>query len=254
MHLIDLDGYDAFALDLDGVVTRTAVVHAAAWKRSFDELLERLSAGRTWTPFDVESEYRTYVDGKPRRDGIRSFLGARGISLPEGTSVDGVDANTIDGLAARKNRYFLDHLATHGDGVYQDAADLISRAKAHGVRLAVVSASENCAAVLEAARMTGVFDVRIDGLDIVRLGLRGKPSPDTFLEAAKRLDAEPGRCVVFEDAIAGVRAGRAGNFGLVVGVDRVGSADALRSGGADIVVTALDELVLGRGGVELEET
>jgi beta-phosphoglucomutase family hydrolase len=248
---IDIAKFDAFAFDLDGVVTKTAAVHAAAWKRLFDELLERRASGEAWKPFDVEREYRTYVDGKPRRDGIRSVLDERGISLPEGNP-DSPEVNTINGLAVRKNRYFLDHLAEQGVDIYQDAALLISRARAHGVKTAVVSASENCAAVLAAARLTGLFDIRVDGLDVARLGLRGKPAPDTFLEAARRLDAEPGRCVVFEDAIAGVRAGRAGNFGLVVGVDRVGAAENLRRGGADVVVTALDELELIRGGAELE--
>jgi alpha,alpha-trehalase len=250
--VIDLTRFDAFAFDLDGVVTKTAAVHAAAWKRSFDELLERLARGETWEPFDLEHEYRTYVDGKPRRDGIRSFLASRGISLPEGNPGDRSEANTLHGLAVRKNRYFLDHLAAEGVHVYPDAALLISRARAHGVKTAVVSASENCGAVLAAARLTDLFDVRVDGLDIARLGLRGKPAPDTFLEAARRLGTEPRRCVVFEDAIAGVRAGRAGDFGLVIGVDRVGHAEVLRRSGADVVVTALDELELTRGGADLE--
>ncbi len=252
MIAIELTRFDAFAFDLDGVVTKTAAVHAAAWKRSFDELLERLASGGTWKPFDIEREYRIYVDGKPRRDGIRSFLEGRGISLPEGSSDDGPEANTIYGLAVRKNRYFLDHLEREGVDIYQDAALLISRARAQGVKTAVVSASENCFAVLAAARLTGLFDIRVDGLDIGRIGLRGKPAPDTFLEAARRLDAEPGRCVVLEDAIAGVRAGRAANFGLVIGVDRVGDAEALRRGGADVVVTALDEIELIHSGTKLE--
>jgi beta-phosphoglucomutase family hydrolase len=244
---IDMTCFDAFAFDLDGVVTKTAAVHAAAWKRSFDELLERLARGTTWEPFDIEREYRTYVDGKPRRDGIQSFLESRGITLPEGTPGDRSEANTINGLAARKNHYFLERLAEQGVDVYPDAAALIANAKAHGVKTAVVSASENCAAVLAAARLTDAFDVRVDGLDIARLGLRGKPAPDTFLDAAKRLGVEPGRCAVFEDAIAGVQAGRSGRFGLVIGVDRVGAADALRRSGADVVVTALDEIELRRG-------
>lgn len=252
MLVIDPARFDAFAFDLDGVVTETAVVHAAAWKRTFDELLERLARGETWEPFDVAVEYRTYVDGKPRRDGIRSFLDARGLFLPEGNSGDVPATNTIHGLAARKTRHFLDHLAKRGVRIYRDAAQLIARAKAHGIKTAVVSASENCAAVLGAAHLTDVFDVRVDGVDIARLGLHGKPAPDTFLEAARRLDTEPARCVVFEDAIAGVRAGRAGNFGLVIGVDRVGDAEALRRAGADVVVTKLDQIELARSGAGLE--
>lgn len=250
--MIDLTMFDVFAFDLDGVVTNTAVVHAAAWKRSFDDLLERSGSGKSWEPFDIEREYRTYVDGKPRRDGIRSFLDARGLSLPEGNPGDRSDANTIYGLSARKNRYFVERLAEEGVEVYQDAAILIHRARASGVKTALVSASENCPAVLAAARLTDVFDVRVDGLDIARLGLRGKPAPDTFLEAARRLGVEARRCAVFEDAIAGVRAGRAGNFGLVIGVNRAGDAEALRRGGADVVVATLDELELTGGGAALE--
>jgi beta-phosphoglucomutase family hydrolase len=252
MLVIDLTRFDALIFDLDGVLTKTAVVHAAAWKRAFDELLEHLASGEPWVPFDVEREYRTYVDGKPRRDGIRSFLEARGISLPEGTPADEPHANTIHGVAARKNRYFLEHLAARGVEVYGDGAALISRTLAEGVKIAVVSASENCAAVLAGAGLTGVFPVRVDGLDIRQFGLRGKPAPDTFLEAAARLGLEARRCVVFEDAIAGVEAGRAGNFGLVIGVDRVGQADALARGGADVVVTTLDEIELVGGRAELE--
>jgi beta-phosphoglucomutase family hydrolase len=244
MEVIDLARFDAFACDLDGVVTQTAAVHATAWKRLFDELLERLAQGKSWKPFDIEREYRNHVDGKPRRDGIRSFLDARGISLREGSPDDGPDADTVYGQAARKNRYFLDQLAVAGVQVYDDALRLIARARSAGRRVAVVTASENCAAVLAAAGLTTLFDVRVDGTDIARLDLAGKPAPDTFLEAARRLGARPDRCAVFEDAIAGVQAGRAGNFGLVVGVDRVGDARSLRRAGADVVVTSLDELEL----------
>lgn len=243
-RVIDLAELDAFAFDLDGVVTNTALVHAAAWKRTFDELLEQTAVETPWRPFDIGSDYRMYVDGKPRRDGIVSFLDARGISLSEGERGDGPEANTIHGLAARKNRYFLAHLAAHGVEMYPDARRLISKIRSKGARTAVVSASENCSAVLAAAHITELFDIRVDGIDIARLGLRGKPAPDTFFEAAKRLRAEPRRCVVFEDAVAGVQAGRAGKFGLVIGVDRVGDAESLLRSGADIVVTTLDELEL----------
>jgi len=244
---IDLARFDAFALDLDGVLTRTAAVHAAAWKRLFDELLELHAAGNAWIPFDADHDYRAFVDGKPRRDGLRTFLSARDISIAEGRLGDGPDTHTIHGLAARKDAYLRDHLARHGVEAFDDAVILLRAARANAIRLAVVSASEHCAAVLAAAHLTEYFDVEVDGLDIGRLGLRGKPAPDTFLEAARRLGAEPRRMAIFEDALAGVEAGRAGGFGLVIGVDRSGRGDALLRHGADVVVRRLDELELARG-------
>lgn len=250
--IIDLSRVDAFALDLDGVVTQTAVVHAAAWKRLFDEVLERRACGASWAPFDVAREYRVYVDGRPRRDGVRSFLGSRGISLPEGSRDDGPEAATIHGLAARKNGYFLAHLARAGVQVYQDAVGLLRRARGQGVRTAVVTASENCAAVLAAAGVTRWFDVKVDGLDAAALALRGKPAPDTFLEAARRLGTSAERTIVFEDAIAGMQAGRAGGFGGVIGVDRGGNGPALHAAGATAVVTTLDQVVLTRDGAARE--
>jgi beta-phosphoglucomutase family hydrolase len=245
---IDRHRIDALLFDLDGVLTRTAVVHAAAWKRLFDEFLRRQASGQPWRPFDIESDYRRYVDGKPRRDGVRSFLQSRGLILPEGMREDGPEAETIHGLAERKNGYVLAHLAGKGVQPYEGAVTVIREARARGFKTAVVSASENCAAVLAAADLAELFDVRVDGTDIARLGLRGKPAPDTFLEAARRLGVEPARAVVFEDAIAGVQAGRAGGFALVVGVDRVSHAEALRRNGADVVVTRLSELELAGGG------
>ena len=244
MPPIDRHRIDALLFDLDGVVTRTAVVHAAAWKRLFDEFLRRRASRRPWQPFDIERDYRTYVDGKPRRDGVRSFLQSRGLVLPEGTRDDGPEADTIRGLSERKNGYVLAHLAERGVEPYEAAVTVIREARARGFKTAVVSASENCAAVLAAADLAELFDVRVDGTDITRLGLRGKPAPDTFLEAARRLGVQPARAVVLEDAIAGVQAGRAGGFALVVGVDRVGHAEALRRNGADVVVTRLSELEL----------
>lgn len=246
--MIEPSRFDAFAFDLDGVVTKTAAVHAAAWKRTFDELLARRARGGPWRPFDVEGEYRRYVDGKPRRDGIRAFLEARGIALPEGSPDDPATTETVHGLAARKNRYFLDHLDARGVEVHPDAVRLLARVRARGLKTAVVSASESCGPVVAAARLTAQFDVRVDGLDIARCHLRGKPAPDTFVEAARRLATVPARCVVLEDAIAGVQAGRAGAFGLVIGVDRVGQADALRRAGADLVVTTLDDVELAPAG------
>jgi beta-phosphoglucomutase family hydrolase len=250
MLALDLARFEALLFDLDGVVTRTAAVHARAWQRTFDELLAELAGGGPWQPFDVEHEYRAHVDGKPRRDGIRSFLGARGIALPEGDPGDGPGARTVHGLAARKNRQLLERLAEDGVEIYPDAARLLARARAGGCKTAVVSASENCEAVVDAADLTSQFQVRVDGVDIARRGLRGKPAPDTFLEAAARLAVSPGRAVVLEDAIAGVAAGRAGGFGLVIGVaraDRAEQAAALRGAGADAVVASLDEIELIRG-------
>jgi alpha,alpha-trehalase len=244
---INRSSIDALLFDLDGVVTQTAAVHAAAWKRLFDEFLARQATGTSWPPFDVEADYRTYVDGKPRRDGVRSFLQARGLSLPEGTSNDGAEAETIHGLAERKNAYVLAHLARDGVQTYEAATALIRDARARGFSTAVVSASENCAAVLRAAGLETLFDVRVDGMDVDRLGLQGKPAADTFLEAARRLWVAPARAVVFEDAIAGVQAGHAGGFALVVGGDRVGQADALRRHGADVVVTRLSDVSLEGG-------
>ncbi len=250
---IDLAGIDALLFDLDGVVTKTAAVHAAAWKRLFDDFLKRRAAGEPWQPFDADREYRIYVDGKPRRDGVRSFLASRGIALPEGSAVDGPDGETIYGLAARKNDYFRAHLEAAGVEVYQDAVALLHRARAHRARIAVVTASENCTAVLAAAGLTAAFDAVVDGRVVLALGLHGKPAPDTFLEAARRLGTGPDRSVIFEDAIAGMEAGRAGRFVGVIGVARGdNSAGALRAAGATAVVTTLDEVVLVRDGVMLE--
>lgn len=242
--ILDLSRFDAFVFDLDGVLTMTAAVHAAAWKRLFDEVLVHAAAGQPWVPFDVDADYRTHVDGKPRRDGLRSFLASRGIVLAEGDPGDGPAENTIHGLAARKNTYVQDQLDRHGVEAYPDAVVLLRRARSSNVRLAVVSASENCAAVLAAAHLTEYFAVRVDGIDIRQRGLRGKPAPDTFIEAARRLETDPRRIVLFEDAIAGVEAGRAGNFGMVVGVDHFGGGEALHRHGADIVVQTLDEITL----------
>lgn len=242
---IDPAIYRAFALDLDGVITNTADAHAAAWKQLFDELLARRAGGGPWRPFDIEREYRAYVDGKPRRDGLRSFLAARGIAIPDGAPGDGPDDETIHGLAKRKNRFLLERLAKDGVQVYADAVSLVRAARALGVRTAVVTASENCGAVLDAARIADLFDARVDGLEIARLGLRGKPAPDSFVEAARRLSVPVARTVVFEDAVAGVQAGRAGRFGLVIGVDRGRHGAALRDAGADAVVSSLDEIELG---------
>jgi beta-phosphoglucomutase family hydrolase len=236
--------YDAVLFDLDGVLTQTASVHAAAWKRLFDGFLERRAAetGQPFVPFDIDADYRRYVDGKPRYDGVASFLEARGIELPWGAPEDLPGTQTVQALGHLKDQYFLQHLEQHGVEVYESSIELVRTLRAQEIKTAVVSSSKNCAAVLEAAGISPLFDARVDGTHISRLGLKGKPAPDTFLEAARRLRTEPSRAVVVEDAIAGVEAGHAGRFGLVIGVDRSGQSRALRQAGADVVVTDLAQI------------
>jgi beta-phosphoglucomutase family hydrolase len=240
------DGIVAFLFDLDGVLTQTAKVHAAAWKEMFDAFLRQRAeeAKEPFVPFEIATDYGPYVDGKLREDGVRSFLASRGLKLPEGDPDDPPDAATVHGLATRKNDLVLRILDEHGVEVYDGSVRFVEAARDAGIRRAVVSASKNCQAVLKAAGIEDLFEVRVDGVVAAQEGLRGKPRPDTFLAAARRLGVEPGSCAVFEDAVAGVEAGRAGCFGWVVGVDRVGGgqADALRSHGADVVVGDLSEL------------
>ncbi len=244
--VIDLRELDAFLFDLDGVVTRTADIHARAWKQLFDEYLEprARACGSAFVPFDLVDDYEKYVDGRPRQDGVRSFLASRGINLSEGDPSDDPRAETLNGLGKRKDRYFLQSLAEQGAKLCEGVAAFIGEARKREVRTAIVSSSENCAAVLAAAGAAGLFDVRVDGRDRRRLGLRGKPAPDTYLEAAKRLGVEARRAAIFEDALVGVEAGRAGHFGLVVGVGQGLHAVDLTAHGADIVVANLAELSL----------
>lgn len=231
--------------DLDGVLTRTAQVHDAAWKEMFDAFLRERSAreGQPFVPFDPVSDYDEYVDGKPRLDGTRSFLAARGITLPEGGSDDPPDAETVYGLARRKNEIVRERIASGGVRVYDGSVRYVRAVRDAGLRRAVVSSSRNCHDVLVAAGIDDLFEARIDGVVAEREHLRGKPAPDGFLAGARALGLDPGAAAVFEDALAGVAAGRAGGFGFVVGVDRVGQADALREHGADVVVTDLAELL-----------
>ena len=238
--LVTRGRFDAALFDLDGVVTDTASVHFAAWARLFDEFLDRRSrqVQRPFAPFTLE-EYRAHVDGRPRHDGIRGFLTARGIALPEGRPDDGPGITTVYGLGARKNRIFLDEIASRRLAVFPDAVELIRRLRDLGFRTAIVTASRNRPEILRIAGIESLFDVAVDGNDREALGLRGKPAPDTFLEAARRLGVAPERALVVEDAIAGVQAGRAGGFGLVVGVNRTGSGETLRANGADSVVPDL---------------
>jgi HAD superfamily hydrolase (TIGR01509 family) len=244
MHEIDPRDFDAVLAGLDGVVTDTARVHASAWKKLFDEYLRRRAAerGEQFVPFDEDNDYRRYVDGKPRYDGVASFLESRAISLPRGTPEDRLDAETVCGLGNRENRYFLALLEKEGVPVHSSSVSKLREAKQRGLRLAVVSSSGNCRSMLEAAALADLFSASVDGAEIARLELQGKPEPDMFLEAARRLDATPGRAVVIENATAGVRAASSGRFGLVIGVDRGGQAESLRENGADVVVADLSEL------------
>jgi beta-phosphoglucomutase family hydrolase len=235
----------ACLFDLDGVLTQTAKVHAAAWKTMFDEYLRRRASdrGEEFVEFDAVRDYDEYVDGKPRYDGVRSFLAARNIDLPQGAPTDPPSANTIDGLGNRKNELVLELIRRDGVQPYEGSVRYVKAARDAGLRRAVVSSSTNCRDVLIAAGILDLFEVIVDGVVAERLHLAGKPAPDTFLAAARELGTDPPRGAVFEDAIAGVEAGRAGRFGFVVGVDRVGQAEALREHGADIVVRDLAELL-----------
>ena len=237
-------GIRACLFDLDGVLTPTAVVHAAAWKQTFDEYLRERAArtGERFEPFDSRSDYGDYVDGKPRYDGVRSFLASRGIELPEGTPADPPDAETVCGLGNRKDELVVE-LLRRGVEPYPGSARYVRAVRDAGLYRAVVSASAHCREVLESAAIADLFDVRIDGIVAAERHLRGKPAPDTFLAAAEALAVPAAAAAVFEDALAGVEAGRAGGFGFVVGVDRVGHADALREHGADVVVSDLAELL-----------
>lgn len=234
----------ACLFDLDGVLTRTAELHAAAWKQTFDAFLRsRATRGGSAVPFDAGADYDAYVDGKPRADGVRSFLASRGIELPEGSPADPPSAETVHGVGRRKNELVHDLMAQRGVAAYEGSLRFLAAVQAAGLGRAVVTSSENASAVLHAAGLEGAFAVQVDGTVAHELGLAGKPAPDVFLEAARRLGVVPTQAAVFEDALAGVAAGQAGGFGLVVGVDRVGQAGKLRASGADLVVKDLAELI-----------
>ncbi|MGW1071905.1 HAD family hydrolase [Streptomyces sp. NPDC002537] len=237
-------GIRACLFDLDGVLTRTATVHAAAWKEMFDAFL-RLRDGPDYRPFDAVADYDEYVDGMPRADGVRSFLASRGITLPEGGPDDPPERDTVQGLGTRKNAIVLQKIKEMGVEAYEGSVRYVHAVRSAGLRRAVVSSSANCHDVLVAAGIDDLFEVRVDGVVAAERGLPGKPHPDTFLAAARDLGVEPAQAAVFEDALAGMEAGRAGAFGLVVGVDRVGQAAALRSHGADVVVEDLGQLLGG---------
>lgn len=235
----------ACLFDLDGVLTQTARVHNAAWRTTFDEFLRRHAADtdEPFQPFDPDADYRRYVDGRPRYDGVRTFLASRDIVLPEGEPDDPPEADTVHGIGNRKNVRLLQELRTHGVEVYPGSVTYLRAVAGAGLRRAVVTASANGREVVAAAGLEALLETRVDGLVAGTEKLRGKPEPDTFLAAAERLGVAPGDAAVFEDALAGVAAGRAGDFGYVVGVDRVGQADALLARGADIVVQDLAELI-----------
>jgi beta-phosphoglucomutase family hydrolase len=239
------DGVRACLFDLDGVLTETATLHAAAWKEMFDGYLRRRAArtGEELAPFDADADYDEYVDGKPRYDGVRSFLASRDIELPEGKPGDPPDAETVSGLGNRKNELVLRLMREHGVSAYQGSVRYLEAVREASLPSAVVSSSANAGEVLVAAGIDRFFDARIDGIVAERERLRGKPAPDTFLAGARALGVGPGEGAVFEDALAGVAAGRAGNFACVVGVDRENHAEALREHGADIVVADLAELL-----------
>jgi beta-phosphoglucomutase family hydrolase len=232
----------ACLFDLDGVLTKTAVVHAAAWKQMFDDYLRRRE-GEHFRPFDAVSDYDEYVDGRPRADGVRTFLASRGIELPEGADDDPPDRETVHGLGNRKNELVLAKIREEGVEAYPGSVAFVHAVRDAKLATAVVSSSANCRDVLVSAGIEDLFDVRVDGVVAEEQHLAGKPAPDTVLAAARQLGVEPAAAAVFEDALAGMDAGRSGHFGCVVGVDRVGQAEALRAHGADTVVKDLAELL-----------
>jgi beta-phosphoglucomutase family hydrolase len=244
-HIITRDRYDAVLLDLDGVVTDTAKLHAACWKQMFDEYLQKRATerGEAFRPFDLANDYRLYVDGKPRFDGVRDFLTSRGIRLPEGSPNDPPQLDTVGGLGNRKNELVNEIIHDRGVEPYEGSVKLIQRLRRDGFKIAIVTSSQNCETVLKAAKLDALFEARVDGNMMHAQNLAGKPAPDTYLAAAKLLSVEPARSIVIEDAIVGVEAGSTGKFGLVVGVARKGNAEELRQHGAQVVVNDLGELV-----------
>src|SRR5215510_13610409 len=242
---ITRDKYDAVLFDLDGVITDTATIHATCWKQMFDAYLQKRAAerGEPFRRFEIATDYRLYVDGKPRFDGVRDFLTSRGIHLPEGTPDDPPQSDTVGGLGNRKHDLVNDVIAAVGVEPYAGTVAFVRQLRQQDFKVAVVTSSQNCEAVLKAAKVDDLFEVGVDGNTARAHHLAGKPAPDTFLMAAKLLGADPTRSVVVEDAISGVQAGRKGNFGCVIGVARKGNAEELRHHGAHLVVHDLGELV-----------
>jgi beta-phosphoglucomutase family hydrolase len=242
---VSRDDYDAVLFDLDGVVTDTASIHARCWKQMFDEYLRKRASqrGEAFRPFDLVTDYRLFVDGKPRFDGVRDFLASRMIQLPEGNPEDSVEIETVCGLGNRKDDLVNQIIADVGVQPYDGTVRFIHHLRRSGFKVAIVTSSQNCTVVLKAAKLDDLFQVQVDGNTILTRGLAGKPAPDTFLMAAKLLGVEASRTVVVEDAISGVQAGAKGRFGLVIGVARKGNAEELRHHGAHLVVDDLAELV-----------
>jgi len=240
-------GVSACLFDLDGVLTDTASVHRKAWKAMFDEFLRQRCehSGTKFVAFDADADYFTYVDGKTREDGVRSFLASRDIELPDGSPDDGPTAQTVSGLGNRKNKMFLHTVDTDGVKVFEGSRRYLEAVTRAGLAVAVVSSSANTRQVLEVTGLDKFVQKRVDGVTLREKHIAGKPAPDSYLEGARQLDVAPAEAAVFEDALSGVAAGRAGHFGLVVGVDRVGQSEALRHNGADVVVTDLAELLDG---------
>jgi len=241
----DVDRFDAVLFDLDGVLTATAKVHAASWKQMFDAFLRRRarSSGGDFVPFEIDTDYKLYVDGRPRHDGVRRFLQSRGIELQPGDPDAPRNYDTVAGLGKHKNGLFQQALATGDIEAYEGSIAFVHYVRSHRIRTAVVSSSHNCQSVIEAVGIENLFDVVVDGNVAQRLQLAGKPAPDTFLQAAELLEIAPADSVVVEDAISGVQAGSAGGFGLVIGVDRSGGPESLSRSGADLVVSDLAELL-----------
>ena len=243
--LIDAEKYDAVLFDMDGVLTMTMKIHAACWKRMFDDYLRQRASshGEDFRPFEIATDYKAYVDGKLRYDGVQAFLASRGIEIPYGSPDDDAKQETVCGLGNRKDRMVNERIVSDGVDVLDGAYDLVNHVRNARIKTAVVSASKNCVKILKAAKLINFFDVVVDGIVATDQGLRGKPAPDTFLEAARQLHVKPARAVVIEDAISGVEAGKAGKFGLVIGVDHHGDKTVLLKHGADHVVESLLELL-----------
>ncbi len=235
--------FKAVVFDLDGVITQTALVHAAAWKAMFDEYLQKVAARDNipFKEFTHENDYLPYVDGKPRYDGVKSFLESRGIDIPFGDPADNEDAETVCGLGNRKNTKFVEVLERDGVKIYPSTVELIEQLKANNIHIGVASSSKNCAYVLEAVGLDQNFETRVDGVVSAELGLNGKPAPDIFIKAAENMGCKPSESIVVEDAASGVAAGRNGNFGLVIGLARENNAEELKQNGADVVIEDFSE-------------
>jgi beta-phosphoglucomutase family hydrolase len=243
MPTVTPDKFDAVLFDLDGVITATARIHASAWKQAFDEILQKRAGDQSFKPFDKQSDYEDYVDGKPRYDGAQSFLESRHIDVPAGNPEDPPGKETVWGIANRKNRLFEEALKKVRVDVFEGTVAWIRHLRQGGIKTAVVSSSSHCKTILQNAGISSLFDARMDGDIADRLELEGKPAPDTYLKAADLLGVDAKRAVVVEDALAGVEAGRSGGFGLVIGVDRKHDADELKKHGAHIVVADLKEML-----------